>query len=136
MRRARSLLVLFVALASTVVSGLNETNGQGKVADQPMSFWMKKKLEYSQQILAGLAMERFDRIQSTAEAMRKLGRIEAFARHKDAEDYRTQLRVFDFANAELIRLAKEENLDGAATAFNQLTLSCLNCHKLLRDTKE
>jgi hypothetical protein len=100
-----------------------------------MNVWMKRKLEHSQKILEGLANADYDAIQSNAAAMRKLTKLEAFARRKDADDYRMQLRVFDFANAELVRLAEEKNLDGAASAFNQLTLSCLNCHKLLRDVE-
>lgn len=102
-------------------------------ASTGMNVWMKRKLDHSHKVLEGLANADFEAIQSSATAMRKLTKLEAFARRKDAEAYRTQLRVFDFANAELVRLANERNLDGTATAFNQLTLSCVNCHKLLRD---
>lgn len=103
--------------------------------DKPVSFWMDKKLEYSQHILSGLALEDFEKIGRTAQAMQRLGKIETFVRRHDTEAYRTQFRVFQFANEELIRLAAEKNIDGAALAFTQLTLSCVNCHKQLRGAK-
>ena len=43
-------------------------------------------------------------------------------------EYRTQLRIFQNANEQLIRMADEEKLDGAALAYVQLTLNCVNCH--------
>jgi hypothetical protein len=46
--------------------------------------------------------------------------------------YQTQLQVFRFASNELVRLAEEKNLDGASLAYTQMTISCVNCHKFLR----
>ncbi len=46
--------------------------------------------------------------------------------------YKTQLEVFATANEEIIRQADEDNVEGAALAFTQLTISCVNCHKQLR----
>lgn len=97
------------------------------------SFWMRKKLEFSQSILAGLATADFDAIAKSATSMKNLTLIERMARRTDAEDYRMQLGVFQFANNELIRAAKKKDVDSATVAFTQLTLSCVNCHKLLRD---
>ena len=44
-----------------------------------------------------------------------------------------QLQIFQNANQQMIRMADDENLDGAALAYVQLTLSCVNCHKIVRD---
>jgi hypothetical protein len=104
--------------------------------EQPMSFWMKKKLEHSQSALRAVAMEDFESLRASASAMRRLSDIEGFARRTNAREYRAQLQIFEFANDELIRHAKDENIDGAALAFTQLTLSCVNCHKHLRGEKE
>lgn len=68
--------------------------------------------------------------------MNKLSQIEKWTRRTNAEEYRTQLRIFRFANEDLVRQADKKNIDGAAMAFSQLTLSCVNCHKLMCDTKE
>jgi hypothetical protein len=50
--------------------------------------------------------------------------------------YRAQLGIFQNANQQIIRMADEEKLDGAALAYVQLTLSCVNCHKVIRDSAE
>jgi hypothetical protein len=96
------------------------------------SVWMRKKLEYSQNILAGIATADFDKIATNAESMRTLGKIEAFVRSR-TPGYRKQLEMFDDANEEILRQAKRDNVEGAALAFTQLTISCVNCHKQLRE---
>jgi hypothetical protein len=97
------------------------------------SFWMEKKLDYSQAILSGLATADFDEVGKNARAMNGLSEIEKFVRGK-TPGYRTQLKFFRFTNDELIRQSDRGNLDGAALAFTQLTLTCVNCHKHIRDT--
>jgi hypothetical protein len=103
---------------------------QEKKADTA-SFWMQKKLEYSGKILDGLAREDFEQISKSARAMNALSQMENWVRGGTPE-YRTQLRIFQNANEHLIRMADEEKLDGAALAYVQLTLSCVNCHKVVR----
>lgn len=137
----RTVGCLAVAL-SCLIGDAPLASGQDEPADKPAeveakveqttSFWMQKKLEYSQHILSGLALEDFEQIGRSAQAMQRLGKIEAFVRRHDTGAYRTQFRVFQFANEELIRFAADKNIDGAALAFTQLTLSCVNCHKQLR----
>jgi len=73
-----------------------------------------------------------DAIAKNAKQMQGLAQIEEFVRGRN-EDYRTQLKSFHFANRELIRMSEEENVDGAALAYVQLTLSCVDCHKHLRN---
>jgi hypothetical protein len=100
---------------------------------QPASFWMKKKLDYSQNILAGIATADFDKVVESAEAMRLLSKVESFIRGR-TPGYRTQLHLFEESTDEIIRQAKKDNVEGAALAFTQLTVSCVNCHKQLRET--
>jgi len=96
---------------------------------------MKKKLELSQNILAGLTEADFDKVRKNAQAMNFLGALEKWQR-ADKPDYKRQVSYFEFANLELIRQAGEKNLDGAALAYNQLTVSCVQCHKIVRDAKK
>ena len=101
-------------------------------AERQPSYWMKKKLEYSEKILAGLADGDYDAIAKTARSMNSLTQMEKWVRGTMPE-YRAQLQMFQNANQQLIRTAERENLDGAALAYVQLTLSCINCHKIVRD---
>ena len=100
------------------------------------NFWMKKKLEFSQHILSGLATADFEKIVKSASSMNNLSEIESVTRRTNSEAYRTQLRIFRYANEQLIKEADKKNIDGATLAFSQLTLSCVNCHKLLREPAE
>lgn len=122
--------VLSLVAAAGVVTACAEEQEEGQ--QQPTSFWMQKKLEYSQRVLNALPLEDFEEIRKNAAAMKRLSRIEGFVRRTDTEQYRTQLHVFEFANNELIRSADNKNIEGAALAFTQLTLSCVNCHKIIR----
>ncbi len=102
-----------------------------KIDDKNPSIWMKKKLDYSQEILAGLTSEDFDKIADNARAMKVLGKFEAFFRNRNAA-YTRQLQVFEDTNDEIIRQADKDNVEGVALAFTQLTINCVNCHKVLR----
>jgi len=96
------------------------------------SLWMKQKLLASQTILKALAEGDYQSIEQNARAMSLVESLEKAFR-ADRPGYRTQLRLFEYADQELIRAAREKNLDGATLAYNQLTISCVNCHKIIRD---
>jgi hypothetical protein len=118
---------------SSVAQDTAEKDKVPKVtAEKPMSFWMEQKLNISKDILESLTRGDFEKLAAEGDKMRMLGKIEGFVRRKN-ENYRLQLRNFEFANLELVRMAKRHNAEGAALAFNQLTSSCVACHVLLRE---
>lgn len=129
--RITFLTVAVVALSTLLVCSLHaepkKPNDQEK-----SSIWMKMKLTASQNILAGLTESDFDKVRANAEAMSFLGYLEKWVRGT-SPDYKRQISYFDFANGELIRQAREKNLDGATLAYNQLSISCVQCHKIVRD---
>lgn len=107
-----------------------------KPSEQEKSaIWMKKKLEFSQNILAGLTESDFEKIRVNALAMNFMDYLEKWARSGTPE-YKRQMSYYEFANRELMRQAREKNLDGATLAYNQLTVTCVQCHKIVRDTKK
>ena len=120
------LLTILIAAFTSVISAAEPPE------DQPASYWMKKKLEYSEKILGGLANEDFEVIGKAARTMNALTQMEKWVRG-NVPEYRTQLQLFQNANEQVIRSADRKNLDGAALAYVQLTLSCVNCHKVVRD---
>jgi len=130
-RIACCLIVVCVAFSGWLASAQKPAEQEPEA-----NFWMKKKLEFSQHILAGLATADFDQISKSAKSMNKLSQIERWTRRTNAEEYRTQLQFFRFANDDLVRQAEKKNIEGVSLAFSQLTLTCVNCHKVIRDTKE
>jgi hypothetical protein len=99
--------------------------------EQPMSFWMSKKLDYSKSMLEQLTKGDFEALERDAARLRALGKMEGLVRRKNP-DYVTQLQTFDTAMAELVRHARKNNPEGSVLAFNQMTSSCVACHVLIR----
>ena len=95
---------------------------------------MRMKLKSTEGVLKGLAAGDFEMIKSNANRMNTFSHLERLARGKN-DDYQLQLKFFRYANRELVRQSKEKNLDGATMAFLQLTTSCVNCHRAVRDAE-
>lgn len=129
----RRVLVAAALAASIAALSLRAEDKSGQ--EHEASFWMQKKLEHSQKVLAGLAEADYDSIAANAKLMNQLSHIEDFVRGRD-EQYRHHLKTFDRVTHELVRQAQEENIDGATLAYMELTLNCIDCHKHLRDRKQ
>ncbi len=99
--------------------------------DEPTSFWMQKKMDHAQEILRGLASADFATIGDAARHLGRLNKVEGFIRKRNPE-YRAQVQTFQRVCNEMIRQADNRNLPGVTLAFNQLTISCVNCHQTLR----
>ena len=99
--------------------------------EKPMSFWMAQKIDLSKKILESLTKEDFAAIESDAMQLRTLGKIEGFVRRQDTTYSRYQ-QQFDSALLDVATQARNHNVEGATLAFNQLTTSCVVCHKRLR----
>jgi hypothetical protein len=128
MKPVVSILILTVTVCLVSI-------GRGKeVPSDKASIWMKQKLRASQEILKDLSDADFQAIGANAQAMNVMEHLEKWVRAQRPE-YRTQLRLFEFANRELIRASSEKNLEAATLAYTQLVISCVNCHKLVRATR-
>ena len=92
---------------------------------------MKQKLAFSQKVFAGLTEGNLVKAKEAAQAMKLLNKLELFARRKSPA-YRRQLRMFEFANDEIVEGAENNNLERATLAYTQLSISCISCHRQLR----
>lgn len=128
----RNVIFLGFLSAALVVAGVTTADDGADKQAKSSSVWMKKKLDYSEEILAGIAVADFDRVSVAAGHMRTLNKVESFARARNPA-YRDQLKAFQEANEEILRRAEAKDVDGAAAAFSSLTTSCIRCHKDLRD---
>lgn len=129
------LMFALIGVACVSLAQAPRKSGDSPAETHTTSVWMKKKLEYSQNIFGGIAAGDFDKIVQNAEKLRALNKVEVFVRGRTAA-YGTQLNMFQDANEEIIRQANKDNLEGATLAFTQLTLSCVNCHKHLRKPED
>jgi hypothetical protein len=103
-------------------------------AQDTVKMLMTKKLENSQKILEGLAIGDFDKIGKHADELIRISKAVEFRVLKTPqyEVYSNDFR----RNAEaLAQMANGKNLDGAALAYVELTLSCVKCHKHVREVR-
>ena len=92
---------------------------------------MRAKLEHSQEIVEGLAVENFDQIAKNAQQLSSLSQAMGWQVFPN-EEYVLQSREFRRAVDALRNQAKEKNLEAAALAYLDVTMKCINCHKYVR----
>ena len=131
----RFLTIAAALLATLLILGpavSQDAKPEKELTEKEISVWMRGKASLSQQVLQGLTEGDFEKIQRGAVLMNVLSYFEGRSHSKEAE-YKRQLNQFNSANLELMRMAKAKNIEGATLAYNQLTASCVYCHKTLRD---
>jgi cytochrome c556 len=92
---------------------------------------MREKLERSQRVLRGLALQDFALVRSNAERLVKLSHASGWAARQSPE-YELFTVEFRRSASEMARAAEERNIDGVAMAYTQMTFSCVSCHKYMR----
>ena len=126
MLRVASSLVLWLGIASLAA------------AQQPVKLsraeLMKQKLQASEKILEGLALEDYEAILRQSQRISLLTLEESW-NVLQTVDYRRESEEFRRAVDALSATAKQKNLDGAALAYMQVTLNCVRCHKYLRSSR-
>ena len=125
------LIVLALCALTTSLNADQPQNPKEDESKDP-SVWMRMKLEYSKNILEGVTKADFALIEQNAAKMRGLNRFERFVRGR-WDGYAEQLQTFQEANDEIIKQARKDNVEGATLAFTQMTISCVTCHKKLRE---
>jgi hypothetical protein len=103
-------------------------------ANQKADDLMKRKLEHAQKVLEGIALNDFDRITKHAEELIVISH-EAEWKAIKLPDYELYSGEFRRSAQTLVKNATAKNLDGAALAYVELTMSCVKCHKHVREVR-
>ena len=133
MKQVKSALwVLALAVGMPALSGHGQ---EPKKEPQRLDDLMKSKLQNSQKVLEGVALNDFDMIAKHAD---ELIQVSKKAEWRVLKTPRYELYSNEFRrNAEdLVQKAKEKNLDGTALAYVDLTLTCVRCHKHVREVRK
>ena len=99
--------------------------------DKPQTVFMQRKLDYTKDIVAGLAMEDFKKISKGAQDLMLLSH-ESNWNAVNSPEYLKASSDFRETVQRLRAASKAENLDGATIAFVEVTFNCVRCHKQLR----
>jgi cytochrome c556 len=94
---------------------------------------MRKKVAYSQQVLVGITLEDYGLIANNAEKLVELSNKTNWY-SRQVPEYELFLNEFRRNAEQLMDAGKRKNLDAASLAYVQMTLSCVSCHKFIRQS--
>lgn len=100
----------------------------------PFKEQMRQKLDHSQSVLEGIALENFESIAAHAAKLRALSEQPGWNLF-DTADYAEQSLLFKRNVDGLSKAARDHNLDAATLAYTKVTFSCVDCHKYIRGRK-
>ena len=128
--------VTFVAAVLALLLGIPTLSGHGgePKKDDKLHDLMQRKLEASQKVLEGIALGDFDKIGKQADELIAVSKQTEWRVLKTPQ---FELHSNDFRRIaeSLGKSARDKNIDGAALAYVELTLTCVKCHKHVRETR-
>jgi hypothetical protein len=130
-RKRIALGLAGLALAAAVLAA----RGQEPKRPPSRAEFMHMKLEYSKKVLEGLTLENFETIVSNAKSLKKLSAAAEWEvpTIPNAGEYVIFTTEFQRLTDELVKKARDKNIDGATLAYLRLTMNCVNCHKYVRE---
>jgi hypothetical protein len=126
----RKVKVVLAAVAVVLV--IPFLSGHG--GEKKLAALMHKKLENAHKVLEGLALNDFKMIAKHAEELIDISK-EAEWTVITTPQYEIHSRDFRRAAETLVKSARDKNLDAAALSYVELTLTCVNCHKYVREVR-
>jgi|YNPBryunderm2012_1023409.scaffolds.fasta_scaffold24668_3 hypothetical protein len=97
---------------------------------------MQKKLKHAQEILEGLSLEDFRKIQNAADELTRISRAGEFLNAHKSVDYQIQTKLFQRTVETLSLRAQQKNLDGVMLAYLDMSMNCVKCHKVTRNPED
>ena len=122
--------MLLFGLITVLAASLTTTLAQSR-RERAAKEFMHDKLELSQHALEGVVTENYDLIIAKGTKLSAMTK-EADWRLFENPDYDLQSQTFRRHVDGLVKAAKDKNLDAATLAYVRVTMSCVDCHKLVR----
>src|SRR6266480_6886284 len=120
------LMVIFALVASSALEARAQTPATGRL--------MRQKLGHSQKVLEAIMTSDFALLERESAALEQATKAPAWAVLKSPE-YMRQGAAFLRAAEDLRDAAKRRDLDGAASSYVSLTLTCFQCHRYIKDRR-
>jgi hypothetical protein len=125
------LAVFALALCLLPLSG--EAREQKKKSPT-LEALMKKKLTQAQKVLEGIALQDYDTIGKHAKELVEISK-QAEWKVLKTPLYQIYMNEFRLTAEELVANAKKKNVDAAALSYVNMTLTCVKCHKHVREKR-
>jgi hypothetical protein len=128
----RAITIVVVVLVTLGAPGL-ASRGDDK-EPRGVKELMHKKLVGSQKILEGITLNDFKTIMRNADDLIDISKQTEWRVLKTPQ-YEVHSNEFRRNAENLIKNSKDKNLDAAALSYVELTLTCVRCHKYVREER-
>lgn len=130
-------IVAVVAGIATITSiGIaKEAATDAKLAQQVQESLMKQKLEHAQGLLGALAIGDFERMITHSKELQRIS-LEARWSQPHSPAYAEYGEDFRSALERVALSAEKQNIDGASLNYVQVVLTCVQCHKVVREGEQ
>lgn len=132
-----ALAALGVGMATaTSIGDARETEaGRVEVAQEVPESLMRQKLEHAQELLSALSIGDFDRMITHSKELQRIS-LEARWSQPHSPAYATLGEEFRNALERIVLSAEKQNIDSAALNYVQVVLTCVQCHKVVREGEQ
>jgi len=127
--------VLFFTLTAITLAIAPAVRGRDDKKPPRPEELMKRKLLASQKVLEGIALNDFEKIEKNAEELLLISKAAEWHVLRTPE-YQLFSNTFQRSANDLIKNARSNNLDAAALSYVDLTLTCVRCHKHVREERK
>lgn len=131
MKRISCAVTMF-ALVLVPFNVAGQDKKDKKDRDAILSEAMQKKLKSAQLVLEGVVTADSKKTASSAEELIRLANSTTWPLILSPQ-YDAHNADFVRAAKKLVQTAKDKNMDGAALAYVEMTLSCVRCHQYVRE---
>jgi hypothetical protein len=128
-----TLIPLALVLAAGMLTPMSHGD-KPKPKPSAVDKLMMSKLINAQKVLEGVTLGDFAKISNHADKLLAISKqLEWKVLH--TPEYELYSNEFRSNTRDLIKRAKEKNIDGAALAYIDMTLTCVRCHKHVREVR-
>lgn len=125
-----------IGIVAVLVVALATFTGQGQAADKKAqsvdSSLMRQKLDHAQKLLEAISLGDYDRMITHSHELQRIS-LEARWSQPHSPSYAQYGDEFRSALDHLVASAQKQSIDGAALNYVQVILTCVQCHKVVRE---
>ena len=134
MKRIIIGLMLVAAVVYVSMPGAAQTQDT-RIGVVGVDALMQQKLKSSQALLKGLALDDYQLIQREAQRLELLS-LDAGWNTIQTADYARISAAFREAAGQIKKAGESKNLDAAGLGYFKLTMTCIDCHRHVRNVEE
>lgn len=125
------------ALTSLTVLALLAAGAVAQQQQRTRAEFMRQKLVIADSLLEGLTVENYDQIEKGARSLKRMSQAAEWQvpTIPNVEEYLPRTAEFQRICDDILKSARDKNLDGATLGYSRLAVSCVDCHKYVRAAK-